>query len=69
MLTATISHEMKNPLNAILSMHNVLEGFIKKEDGRRILKVSKNSCVYMLYLIHDMTDYFNIKAGVFEHKK
>lgn len=65
LLTATMSHEMRNPLNAMLQMHDVMEPHIESEQGKRGWKVSKNSCIFLLYLINDMQDYFSIKQGTF----
>ena len=69
MLTATMSHEMRNPLNAMLQMHDVMEPHVVGEEGRLLWKVSKNSCIFLLYLIHDMQDYFNLKQNIFVSKK
>ena len=69
MLTATMSHEMRNPLNAMLSMHDVLNSYIPSEEGRLNLKISRNSCIFLLTLIEDMQDYCQIKQGAFVKKE
>ena len=58
-----MSHEMTNPLNAILQMHDVVEPLLESnEDGKRNLSISRSSCLVLLMKIHDMIDYFKIKG-------
>lgn len=43
MLTATISHDMRTPLNAILGMGRNLEKHVDKELAKRFLSIMMNS--------------------------
>ena len=43
MLTATVSHEMRTPLNAIISLILNVERFVKDDRGRKLIKVIQNS--------------------------
>jgi signal transduction histidine kinase len=56
MLTATVSHEMKTPLNAIIGLLSMLEKYIADEEGKRLLKVVHISSQILLYLVNDMID-------------
>lgn len=39
LLTATVSHEMRTPLNAVLTLLNNLDQFIINPRGRRLVQV------------------------------
>lgn len=43
-----MSHEMRNPLNAMMQMHEVLDTYVTSDEGKKSLKVSKNSCAFLL---------------------
>lgn len=66
MLTATVSHDMRTPLNAILGMRASLEREIKTESGRRILRIVLISAKLLNFLVNDMIDSFRIRNDKFE---
>ena len=43
MLTATISHDMRTPLNAIIGIAKIIEPYIDQDQGRKYLKIINNS--------------------------
>lgn len=65
MIAATISHDMRTPLNSMLGMSNILEKYITTAEGLKVHKVIKNSANLLLYLVNDMLDLFKIKNGKF----
>ena len=65
MLTATVSHEMRTPLNAIMSLLGNLYPYIKDPKGRKLVKAIQSSAKMLLFLVNDMLDIFQIKNGKF----
>ena len=65
MLTATVSHEMRTPLNAIITLVQNLQRYINNPKGQKLLKVIQNSAKMLLSLVNDMLDIFQIKNGKF----
>jgi signal transduction histidine kinase len=65
MLTATISHDMRTPLNAILGMGKNLEKFLTTEQGKRCYKIMMNSASLLHFLVNDLLDLFKIKNDKF----
>jgi len=61
MLTATVSHDMRTPLNAILGIGKNLEHHVKNELGSRFLKIMMNSAKLLHFLVNDMIDLFRIR--------
>ena len=66
MLTATVSHDMRTPLNAMLGLLSSLDHFIPSGEGRRYLSIIKNSSQFMIFLVNDLLDFFQIKNGKFK---
>lgn len=66
MLTATVSHDMRTPLNAILGIGKNLEQHVSKDEaGARFLKIMMNSAKLLHFLVNDMIDLFRIRNGKF----
>ena len=65
MITATISHDMRTPLNAILGMGNNLLIHLDSALCRRYHRVMMNSASILLFLVNDLLDLFRIKNGKF----
>lgn len=71
MLTATISHDMRTPLNAIIS---VSKNFINelavnqpcKKTWTKFLKIVFNSASLLNYQVNDLIDLFKMRAGKFK---
>lgn len=65
MLTATVSHDMRTPLNAILGIGKNLEPLVKNEVASRFLKIILNSARLLHFLVNDLIDLFRIRNGKF----
>ena len=70
MLTATISHDMRTPLNAIITvskniMHDLQQRNPIKKVTDRYLRIVTNSAMLLSYLVNDLTDLFKIRTGKF----
>ncbi len=66
MLTATVSHDMRTPLHAILGIGKNLENHVKSDTGVRFLKIMMNSARILHFLVNDLIDLFRIRTGKFE---
>ena len=68
-INATISHEMRNPLNSIISNCNLLENDkTLNEKQRKRLKTMRISCNLLTSFLHDLIDWTQIKLGKFNKK-
>ena len=65
MLTATISHDMRTPLNAILGLSKVVETYIDKEEGKKLLRIMDSSSLILLFLVNDLLDLFKMRNNKF----
>lgn len=65
MITATVSHDMRTPINAITGLVENLESFISDERGKTLLSIVKNSSKILLFLVNDLLDFFLMKNGKF----
>jgi signal transduction histidine kinase len=65
MLTATVSHDMRTPLNAILGIGKNLEPHIKSDVGNKYFRIMINSAKLMQFLVNDLIDLFRIRNGKF----
>eukprot|EP00347_Sterkiella_histriomuscorum_P016734 403352055 len=68
MLTATVSHDMRTPLNAMTGLLNSLDVYINDTNGRRFLSIIRNSTRFMCFLVNDLLDFFQIRNGKFKKK-
>jgi signal transduction histidine kinase len=66
MLTATVSHDMRTPLNAIIGLLHNLKGSITDERGLKFLDIILNSSKILLFLVNDLLDFFQIRHGKFK---
>lgn len=65
MLTATVSHDLRTPLNAMLGIGKNLEPYIKSDIGIKYFRVMINSAKLMQFLVNDLIDLFRIRNGKF----
>ena len=66
MITATVSHDMRTPINAITGLATSLEDFISDSRGKTMLSIVKNSSSILLSLVNDLLDFFVLKNGKFK---
>jgi len=70
MLTATISHDMRTPLNAIISVsknliHSQQQRLNNMQNFESYLSIVTNSALLLSFLVNDLTDLFKIRIGKF----
>ncbi len=65
MLTATVSHDMRTPLNAIIGLLNNMVFYVNDERGKKFLDIISFSSKILLFLVNDMLDFFQIRNGKF----
>ena len=65
MLTATVSHDMRTPLNSILGIGKTLERHVNPGVGLRFLGVMMSSAKILHFLVNDLIDLFRIRNGKF----
>ncbi|CDW85484.1 pas domain s-box protein [Stylonychia lemnae] len=65
MLTATVSHDMRTPLNAMIGLIDNLQLFVQDEEGLKYLNIIRNSAKFMSFLVNDLLDFFQIRNGKF----
>jgi signal transduction histidine kinase len=69
LFTATASHEMRNPLNSILTLLKVLTGPITDSKMKKTLRIIISSSEMLRYLVNDMLDIFAIKTDNFKREE
>lgn len=60
---ATISHEIRTPINAIMGAMGLLESVEMDSRNRAILETAKHSAEALLSLVNDVLDFSRIEAG------
>lgn len=65
MITATVSHEMRTPINTILTMLESLMMIMPNEEAIHMCTIIKNSALLLLYIVNDMLDSYMLKTGKF----
>jgi signal transduction histidine kinase len=65
MLTATISHDMRTPLNAILGMGKNLEKHVTSAKGLKYHRIMMNSASLLHFLVNDLLDLCRLRNGKF----
>ncbi|CDW72665.1 multi-sensor hybrid histidine kinase [Stylonychia lemnae] len=68
MITATVSHDMRTPINAIMGLIQSLDQFVTQNIGKRLLGIVNNSSKILLFLVNDILDFFQLKNGKFKIK-
>ena len=59
MLMATITHDMRSPVNSVLGMLLIMKEYIP-HDKIKCLQIANSSCNMLLHLIHDILVYIYI---------
>lgn len=66
MVTATVSHDMRTPINSITGLVQSLENYITDEKGKRLINIVKTSSQCLLSLVNDLLDFYQMKHGKFQ---
>ncbi len=61
-MIASTSHDMRTPLNTIISMHSLIEENQCNETVKRYVSIAKISSQILLFLVDDTLDYYSIKS-------
>ena len=66
LLTATVSHEMRTPLNSMISLLMSIKKYIKDTKGLELFNIIQSSSIMLQYLVNDLLDLYQIKNGKFK---
>jgi len=66
MYIASIAHDIRTPLNAIIGMLDVIEDSAEAEEEKLYISVAKNTSKLLLFFTYDITDYSQLKTGEFK---
>jgi len=66
LLTATVSHEMRTPLNSMISLLMSIKKYITDTKGLELLNIIQSSSIMLQYLVNDLLDLYQIKNGKFK---
>ena len=66
-IMASVSHELKTPLNCILAMQEMLRPYISEELAVQYLNPAINSSKLLMSLVNDILDFGQIRAGMHKH--
>lgn len=67
LLTATVSHEMRTPLNSMITLLDRARTYVtNSEEGLKSFKIIESSSKMLSYLVNDLLDLFQIKNGKFK---
>lgn len=69
LFTATVSHEMRTPLNSILSLIKIVMNSIGDPKIKNTLNIVYSSAEMLRYLVNDMLDLFAIKTDRFKREE
>ena len=61
-----MSHEIRNPLQSILGMTNILEQNHPRDDQRAVIKTIQFSSQQLLSLVNDILDFSKIRIGLIQ---
>lgn len=69
LITATVSHDMKTPLNSIIMASEHLQTFTEKDsNAEKLRKIAHSSGKLLFSLVNDLLDLYQIKKGKFNLK-
>ena len=66
MLQATVSHEMRTPINIMMGLIGSLGKYVLDPKGQKLISVLQISAKMLQYLVQDMLDIYLIKNGKFK---
>ncbi len=69
LFTATVSHEMRTPLNSILTLLKVVMGSVSDFKMKKTLRIILSSSEMLRYLVNDMLDLFAMKTDNFKKEE
>ena len=58
MITATVSHDMRTPLNSIIGLTHNIDPLTNDDKVKKMLSIVKNSSKILLFLVNDLLDFF-----------
>lgn len=58
MLTATVSHDMRTPLNTIIGLYKHVAPYVQNDEAKKYLRIINNSSNILLFLVNDLLDFF-----------
>jgi len=64
LLTATVSHDMRTPLNSIIVVSDIMDSEVTLK-GKMMLGFIQNSAKILNFLIEDLLDFYQLKNGQF----
>jgi signal transduction histidine kinase len=63
---ARVTHEIRNPLNGIMGIAQIMESRNLSEDDREFVEIILTSSEHLLTIVNDILDYSKIEAGRLE---
>ena len=63
LLIATVSHDMRTPLNSMITIISRLKRYITEPRGLEMCDVIESSSKMLEFLVNDMLDTFQLKNG------
>ena len=57
-LTATVSHDLRTPLNSMIGLLNQVQPHVNSRTGAKFMKIITSSSKFMLFLVNDLLDFF-----------
>lgn len=63
MLLATVSHDLRTPLNTIMGMHELILEQINEKAIRKLITTAQKSAKILLFIINDILDFSQISNG------
>jgi len=69
LFTATVSHEMRTPLNSILSLIKIVMTSISNPRILKLLNIIQSSSEMLKYQVCEMLDLFSLKTNRFKKEE
>ena len=62
-LLATVSHDLRTPINGLVGILEILYSKIKEKELRKYVKIASRCCNLLLFMINDILDFSQINNG------